>query len=542
MDPPGGGGGFPGDGKDRPRYTLLLLLEQMYNQGVQPMMRSLIAQRLPEHAGMGLESVYLQNKVPCMLFMDDTTLLATSEEGLAKLIRIYTNFCSKFRMKLNCDKSKIMTFAKVQLEQQPLDVDGVAYNPPRDGQHKYLGYVCEPNLKGTGHMHRSIQKAKVKLAISGAVGKQLGAEIGHMYANTHVMPHVLYANEFVVDRQHERKLNEVQNKLTGQVYGVGKTAKWWTKEPPLCLKSMAWHRPHLPWSLEVKKRAAGTWAKLAATATGRAAAGALAPTLWASQQQHGHVDPMLELGRATCERWRLPSRLPQRKAARKKWKKRREAAARQEHRREWEAYVTDVTTPRPLDTMMRRTLTCGDEANGWLSIMERSDTAMRTPVQRVAAVIKAKLGSFAHTKMAIKRRAPPRAWSKVPQHMQHQLLQCQCGRGQQDAYHLWCECTHSEQVMIEACDAIHHRWPAVAQLPGWQVYGARERVKRILTLNEWALNDDQRLLKGRAASIVVGAMEMYNNELELRNLGLQRQILTHAAFATDSQLYSNSVA
>ena len=186
--------------------------------------------------------------------------------------------------------------------------------------------------------------------------------------------------------------------------------------------------------------------------------------------------------------------------------------------------------------MMRRTLTCGDEAEGWLSIMERSDTAMRTPVQRVAAVIKAKLGSFAHTKMAIKRRAPPRAWSKVPQHMRHQLLQCQCGRGQQDAYHLWCECTHSEQVMIEACDAIHHRWPAVVQLPGWQVYGARERVKRILTLNEWALNDDQRLLKGRAASIVVGAMEMYNDELELRNLGLQRQILTHAAFATDSQL------
>ena len=70
------------------------------------------------------------------------------------------------------------------------------------------------------------------------------------------------------------------------------------------------------------------------------------------------------------------------------------------------------------------------------------------------------------------------------------------------------------------------------------MYGARERVKRILTLNEWALNDDQRLLKGRAASIVVGAMEMYNAELELRNLGLQRQLLTHAAFAndTDAQL------
>ena len=166
--------------------------------------------------------------------------------------------------------------------------------------------------------------------------------------------------------------------------------------------------------------------------------------------------------------------------------------------------------------------------------MQRSDATVRTPVQRVAAVIKAKLGSFEHTKMAIKRRAPPRTWTQVPQHMRHQLLQCQCGRGQQDAYHLWCECPHSEQVMIAACDSIQQRWPAVAQLPEWQVYGARERVKRILTLNGWALNDDQRLLKLRAASIVVGAMQMHNAELELRNLGLQRQILTHAAFANDS--------
>ena len=72
------------------------------------------------------------------------------------------------------------------------------------------------------------------------------------------MPHVLYAHEFVLDTQHERKLDAVQNKLTGQVYGVGKSATWWTKEPPLCLKSMVWHRPYLPWSLEVKKCAAGT--------------------------------------------------------------------------------------------------------------------------------------------------------------------------------------------------------------------------------------------------------------------------------------------
>ena len=95
-------------------------------------------------------------------------------------------------------------------------------------------------------------------------------------------------------------------------------------------------------------------------------------------------------------------------STRKKWKQRREAAARQEHCGEWEAYVTDVATLRPSDMMMRRTLTCADKARGWLSFMQRSDATVRTPVQRVAAVIKAKLDSFEHTKMAIKRRAPPR--------------------------------------------------------------------------------------------------------------------------------------
>ena len=113
--------------------------------------------------------------------------------------------------------------------------------------------------------------------------------------------------------------------------------------------------------------------------------------------------------------------------------------------------------------------------------MQRSDATVRTPAQRVAAVIKAKLGSFEHTKVAIKRRAPPpRTWSKVPQQMRAQLLQCQCGQGQQDAYHLWCECPHSEQVMIDVCDSIQQRWPAVAQLLGWQSYGAHEQVKRTL--------------------------------------------------------------
>ena len=179
---------------------------------------------------------------------------------------------------------------------------------------------------------------------------------------------------------------------------------------------------------------------------------------------------------------------------------------------------------------------CKDEAQEWLCMMERSDAATCTPAQRVAAVIKTKLGCFEHTKVAIQRRAPSRAWGKVPQHMREQLLQCQCGQGQQDAYHLWHECSHSQRVMVEVCASIEQRWPEMMQLPGWTMCNARERVRRILSLKEWADSPHQRVLKGRCASIVVGAMQMHGAELELHNLGLRRQILTHAALAGDSPL------
>ena len=40
-----------------------------------------------------------------------------------------------------------------------------------------------------------------------SVSKRLGCEIEHMYANTHIMPHALYANELVMDTAHAGKLD-----------------------------------------------------------------------------------------------------------------------------------------------------------------------------------------------------------------------------------------------------------------------------------------------------------------------------------------------
>jgi len=89
--------------------------------------------------------------------------------------------------------------------------------------------------------------------------------------------------------------------------------------------------------------------------------------------------------------------------------------------------------------------------------------------------------------------------------------------------------------MEEACDLIVKKWPEAAQLPGWAPASVRERVRCVLAVNEWRDTDDQCRLKGRAASIITGAMGMHNADLELDNHGLQRCIKTYGRSMADTR-------
>ena len=46
------------------------------------------------------------------LFMDDTTLMSQTKEGLKAELAGYLDFCRKMRMRPNMDKSKIMSFTR----------------------------------------------------------------------------------------------------------------------------------------------------------------------------------------------------------------------------------------------------------------------------------------------------------------------------------------------------------------------------------------------------------------------------------------------
>ena len=136
--------------------------------------------------------------------------------------------------------------------------------------------------------------------------------------------------------------------------------------------------------------------------------------------------------------------------------------------------------------------------------------------------------------MAISRRMGLRR-SDLPDPMRQQVLQCPCGRGQQDAYHVWHECPHSERLMEDACGSIAATWPEVLQLPGWGTLSVRARVKGLLTVTAWASTEAQRTLKGRAASVVTCALQRHDMDLHLENIRWPQQLQSAIDAAADER-------
>ena len=115
--------------------------------------------------------------------------------------------------------------------------------------------------------------------------------------------------------------------------------------------------------------------------------------------------------------------------------------------------------------------------------------------------------------------------------MQAQMLQCPCGNGEQDAFHVWHECSHSHCAMEAACESIERAWPQAAQLPGWSGASVRDRVQRALSLGHW---DDQQQLKCAMVKAVLDAMRKHNDFLQESNRGFKQQI-RHRSIARNRQ-------
>ena len=163
--------------------------------------------------GAGINVPALGRRLLTLLFMDDTTLVAKTEHGLQQLIKAHMNFCSKFRMRLNTTKSKMMRFTKDKGANTSfsLTVNGREFSTPAPCEgtgvvsHKLLGFHMDTNLSGDTHTKRAIGKGNGMAKGLRKISKVMGERMGHHRLETVVTPATLFATELVPDRADKRR-------------------------------------------------------------------------------------------------------------------------------------------------------------------------------------------------------------------------------------------------------------------------------------------------------------------------------------------------
>ena len=138
------------------------------------------------------------------LFMDDTTLMSPTKEGLKAELEVYLNFCIKMRMRMNTDKSKIMHFTRkgtAQNQAMTLTAGGRTFTTAKVGEggtmaHKHLGFHLGQNLTGTAQLHRMRGVARGKEETLEILGRQ-SEELAVLSLETRVGPSICNNMELV---------------------------------------------------------------------------------------------------------------------------------------------------------------------------------------------------------------------------------------------------------------------------------------------------------------------------------------------------------
>jgi hypothetical protein len=80
---------------------------------LKPLRAELFSQGI-QSGNWGIKSRLLAEKLACLQFVDDTTLLATSREESEELTTKYAQFCAKFRLNLNIKKCSVTHMRSVR--------------------------------------------------------------------------------------------------------------------------------------------------------------------------------------------------------------------------------------------------------------------------------------------------------------------------------------------------------------------------------------------------------------------------------------------
>ena len=373
--------------------------------------------------------------VPVFLYMDDTTLLAKSENGLKAITKRYMNFCSKFRMRLNPKKTKLLQFNKhgdwVPLK---ISVGEATFSTPKPNdkgtwKQKILGFHCDPAMTGCQHMQAMVDKAAAMKYKLKPIAHRLGESHALKYAATHIAPSVLYAGELV---DNGRRIDALWRDTLAEATLVGKAARYENSEPYISTQGLKWHTDELPWGLQLAKRRALLHAKLVSGES------TLAQKLYKTQVHKGP----LGFGKQLLGDAGLSEFMPINRNQSKKWRASLNGHLRQVHLDAIHlAQQQAEEQPQSSDNLLISSLiTRAGQARLW----EEAVPCMAT---RVSAH-KFKIGALSFTKKAQSQQANIQpVWKPLTKLQKANLLQCSCGKGEHTATHLWKECSIAQPIL-----------------------------------------------------------------------------------------------
>jgi len=417
---------------------------------------------------VGLESEFLDAPLHSTIYMDDTSIFATSIEGLKAVIRAYQNFCKKFQMRINAGKSSVLKMGEgVPPDQGGFEVvvDGQVYSAPKCGSQKLLGFLCDGAMDGERLLQAAMGKAGAKAQQSKIVASRLGEAEGLKHMEMCTTPAVLYNTEMVVgcDVKIGKRLDKAWVQTIGDATQVGEANKWWGGEPMVSQQALQWHGFEVPWGVQRKVRRARLASKVASAKAG------LAAELFRGQMRAGKLDPVVkggvdflaETGQSLC-------RPPQGQGL-KKWKAGLRDAVVKQHLRALEVgSQVDRINDGKSDMLMWHTLGVRTgQAGMWEDLLPA--TAERTRLHKL------KLGSvpFLRTARAkvFRRR---REWGKLSKPARDGLQRCVCGAEAQTAGHVWKECPVARPILDQALRL-------APEAVDWNILPVWERLKMALS-------------------------------------------------------------
>ena len=124
---------------------------------------------------------WCNNNICCLLYADDLVLIACNETNMQKLLNCLGNWCKKWRVKINFDKSSVIHFRSAKKRQSEYTFNIGDNKFSYVSCYKYLGLVLDEHL--------NYDKAIIELSASAK--RALGSIISKYKTNRNMsFPHM----------------------------------------------------------------------------------------------------------------------------------------------------------------------------------------------------------------------------------------------------------------------------------------------------------------------------------------------------------------